>query len=190
MSVKRSLILKLTGLFILLAGIVWWAGSPSAAQAQCGDTPAASSCITCHTTEDPVFDKGEWHQIHARKDCCWNCHAGNTQAQDKDLAHVGLVVQPLLDPYTDCYACHPGDYQARAERFASSLGIQPISYTSPAHAAQPFVPDEELQLVVQPAQQPPAKQAFPWYPEIVVVGSAVLLLAGMLVMARLLTHSH
>ncbi len=186
---KRSLVLKLTGVIILLAGVVWWAASPPTARAQCGDTPAASSCITCHATEDPVFDQGEWHQIHARKDCCWNCHAGNTQAQDKDLAHVGLVVQPLLDPYTDCYACHPSDYQARAERFAGSLGIQPASYAPPAHAAPPFVPDEELQLVVQPAAQPPAKPALPWYPENAVVGAAVLLLAGMLVMARLLTRS-
>jgi hypothetical protein len=55
------------------------------------------------------------------------------------------------------------------------------------------VPDEELQLVVQPAAQPAAqpvpKAAFPWYPEIVVVGAAILLLAGMLVMARLLARS-
>jgi hypothetical protein len=189
MSGQRSVILKLTGALLLLTGIALRAGPPLIAQAQCGDTPTASSCITCHATEDPVFDKGEWHQVHARKDCCWNCHGGNTQTLDKDLAHVGLVVQPLLDPYTDCYACHPSDYQARAERFASSLGIQPASYAPPAHAAPPFVPDEELQLIVQSASQPHAKQAFPWYPEIAVVGSAVLLLVGMLVMVRLLAHN-
>jgi hypothetical protein len=188
MSAKRLAIVKLTGVLFLLAGIAWWAGSPPTARAQCGDTPAASSCITCHATEDPVFDKGEWHQIHARKDCCWNCHGGNTQAQDKELAHVGLVVQPLLDPYTDCYACHPSDYQARAEHFASSLGIQPGSNIPPAQAGLPFVPDQELQLVVQPASQPSAKPAPRGYAEIAVVGCAILLLAGMLVMARLLAH--
>jgi hypothetical protein len=189
MSGKRSLILKITGVSILLAGIAWWASSPPAVRAQCGDIPAASSCITCHATEDPVFDEGEWHQIHARKDCCWNCHGGNTQAQDKELAHVGLVVQPLMDAYADCYACHPNDYQARAERFGDILGIQPASNAPPTQVAPPFVPDEELQLVVQPAIQTQAKPALPWYPEFAVIGTVILLLTGMLVIARLLTRS-
>ena len=75
----------------------------------------------------PVFGQNEWHEIHARQDCCWNCHGGSDTAQDKDLAHVGLVRHPLEDTYTNCHACHPDDYPQRAERFAVALGVTPVS---------------------------------------------------------------
>lgn len=114
------------GSFIIFLAAMAVLGSLTAspAQAQCADTPADSSCITCHEYQgvDPVYGKGEWHEIHARKDCCWNCHGGNTQAQDEDLAHVGMTVHPLQDIYTHCYSCHPEDYPKRAERFAAALG--------------------------------------------------------------------
>ena len=71
--------------------------------------------------------KGEWHSIHALKDCCAHCHGGNCIATDKDLAHEGLVTHPLEDIYTNCYHCHPNDYQERAARFAVILGVIPGS---------------------------------------------------------------
>jgi hypothetical protein len=105
----------------------------SPAQAQCGDTPADSSCITCHEYQgaDPMYGKGEWHEIHALKDCCWNCHGGNTKSQDKDLTHVGMTAYPLQDIYTDCHSCHPDDYPKRAERFSVALGVTSGSALTP-----------------------------------------------------------
>jgi hypothetical protein len=84
-------------IIFLVAMAVLGSLSTSPAQAKCSDTPADSSCITSHEYQgaDPVYRKGEWHEIHASKDCCWNCHGGNTQAQDKNLAHAGMTVQPL-----------------------------------------------------------------------------------------------
>jgi hypothetical protein len=98
--------------------------------AQCGE-PQPSSCITCHAQEDPVSGKGEWHIIHASKDICINCHGGNGSTMNKDLAHESLTANPLNDIYTDCHSCHPGDYDARAGIFASTLVIKTGSCATP-----------------------------------------------------------
>ena len=133
MSGPRSRMALLIGLTVLTMGLAVWAAWPPLALAQCGggDQPPESSCCACHAIAYPVLGQGEWHEIHARKDCCWNCHGGNDRAQDKDLAHVGLVRHPFEDPYTNCHACHPDDYQQRAERFAVALGVTPASSKTP-----------------------------------------------------------
>jgi hypothetical protein len=161
-KVKRFLIVL--SLLLTLGLLSTWT---TRGQAQCGDTPADSSCKTCHDQSDPVYGRGEWHDIHARKDCCWNCHGGNTQAQDKDLAHEGMTANPLEDVYTDCYACHPEDYQARAERFGAVLGVNPSSSEPPSKPEPPQSgSQEELQLIILPTPEPATFSIVPWHPEI------------------------
>jgi hypothetical protein len=119
------------GIFLIAMAVLGiFIASP--VRAECGDPPTYSSCITCHEYQgaDPVSNKGGWHEIHARNDYCWNCHGGNTKAQDKDLAHEGMTVHPLQDIYTDCHSCHP-DYDARAAQFAPTLGVTPGSCATP-----------------------------------------------------------
>ena len=111
---------------------------PEPVSAQCGEPPA-SSCMTCHEKEAPVSNQGEWHVIHAGKDICVNCHGGNAGAMDKNLAHAGMTSHPLADIYTDCHSCHP-DYEARAAKFASTLGVTPASCATPTPAAIGNVP--------------------------------------------------
>ncbi len=125
----------LFGLTLTIAGLVLWAGSPVRVLAQCGDIPPDSSCITCHEKEFPVYDQGDWHILHARKDCCAQCHGGNCSATDKGLAHQDMTANPLEDIYTNCYHCHPDDYQARAGQFGLTLGITPGSRPTPTPAA-------------------------------------------------------
>jgi hypothetical protein len=137
-------------LALILAGLVLWAATPGRVQAQCGDIPPNSSCITCHEKEDPVYDQGDWHILHARKDCCAQCHGGNCSATDKNLAHEGLVKDPLEDIYTNCYHCHPDDYQARAERFALVLGVTPDSRPTPTPVAVVAAIARPLMVVPQP----------------------------------------
>lgn len=122
------------GLFILsMAAIIVLLGvEVLPARAQCG-SPEPSSCIACHAQEDPVNDRGEWHIIHASKDICLNCHGGNGTVMDEDLAHVGLVAQPLSDIYTDCHSCHP-DYTERAAGFAATLQMTPLGCATPTSA--------------------------------------------------------
>jgi hypothetical protein len=171
-------------IFLTVIAVVMGIFTASSAHAQCGDTPTDSSCITCHETQgaDPVSGKGDWHEIHARKDCCWNCHGGNTKAQNKDLAHVGMTVYPLQDIYTDCYSCHPVDYPERAERFATSLGVTPGSAPTPTAVAA--APVESHPIVILPPTSA-ATAPFPWPVAILGVGILGLLLMGFLWLAHL-----
>jgi hypothetical protein len=115
----------LTGLMLLL--------SPRVAAAQCsGDQQSA--CCTCHAETHPVATQGEWHIQHVERDCCGYCHGGNTQTQDKDLAHVGVVRQPLEDAHLSCHSCHPDDYRTRAAKFAAVLNVTSGSSEPPTPA--------------------------------------------------------
>jgi hypothetical protein len=152
----------LAGAF-LTVGVVILSVIPSPVSAQFGDYPPPSSCITCHEIQAPVYENGEWHGIHARKDCCTNCHGGNCSADEKERAHIGMIPNPLEDIYTNCHACHPYDYQQRAALFAVELGITPSSRQTPtpvpnlAGNSQP--PDLALpaDFTSIPASEPPIR---------------------------------
>lgn len=151
----------------------------SPALAQCGDNPPDSSCITCHEYNrvDPVYGKGEWHDIHASKDCCWSCHGGNTQTEDKDQAHFGMTKNPLEDIYMDCHGCHPEDYPARAERFAVALGVTPGS--SPTGTPIPAGLLVEHPIVILPPSIPNAPPAFMGFLVLGGLAFTLLLLLGL-----------
>ena len=114
--------------------------------AQCGSQ--ASSCKNCHETQakKPVNNDGTtWHTQHAFGDFCYLCHAGNNQATDETAAHTGMV-DPLKDVVLACKSCHATDYQAKAQVYATTLGVtigsgsaaptkaasQPAASTTPA----------------------------------------------------------
>jgi hypothetical protein len=120
-----SLILLAIGLVALLA--------PQTVVAQCEDPKP--SCCACHATAHPVGEQGEWHTIHARKECCRACHGGNDQTDDKDTAHAGMTLHPLDDTYLACHQCHPDDYQQRAKVFAVALHVTPQSSEPTARPA-------------------------------------------------------
>jgi hypothetical protein len=140
----------------LMVGVALWL-TPAAVSAQDGGVPESSgcsslsesSCCACHAQTHPVLMASEWHAIHARQDCCWNCHGGNDQAMDKDQAHVGMMPNPLDDIYLSCHPCHPDDYQRRADRFAAGLGITPAS-SGPITGAVAIQPPRS-----EPVSQPP-----------------------------------
>ncbi len=125
-------------------------------RAQCGSQ--ASSCKNCHEVkgEDPVNAKGDWHVSHAFGDFCEFCHAGNVQATDKAAAHEGMV-DPLGDVKANCSSCHADDYQAKAEKYASALGVTVGASTKPPAASSGTGSGQPS---AQPhAQQPPASAA-------------------------------
>ena len=131
--------------------------------AQCGSQ--ASSCKNCHEVkgEDPVNTKGDWHTAHAFGDFCEFCHGGNVQATDKDAAHQGLVA-PLGDVKTNCASCHADDYQAKAETYATALGVTVGAGgtgTGNGGAAQPpSEPSNASESAAQPSEpQGPAASA-------------------------------
>ena len=119
--------------------------------AQCGSQ--ASSCKNCHETQakDPVNNDGTaWHTSHAFGDFCYLCHAGNNTATTETAAHVGLV-DPLKDIAASCKSCHAADFQAKAQVYATTLGVtisssaaaptqaasQPAASTTPAAPVAP-----------------------------------------------------
>jgi hypothetical protein len=119
---KTPIIFLLTGMALLLAASLALA-SASPASAQCGSQ--ASSCKNCHEVQgqDPVNGDGTgWHQSHAFGDFCYICHAGNNQAKDKTAAHEGMV-DPLSDIQSSCQQCHVADLEARAQVYATTLGV-------------------------------------------------------------------
>ena len=147
--------------FLLGHSVLVWAITPSPAVAQSEIEPMPdSSCSACHIQEAPVYEKGIWHGIHARKDCCANCHGGNCKAVDENLAHQNLIANPLNDIYTSCHSCHPNDYQARAEIFAKELGITPRSISTPTPV--PVRNVVESPLVILPSPTLSQSSPFPW----------------------------
>ncbi len=148
-------------LVLIVAGIALAITQP--AHAQCGSQ--ASSCKNCHEVQGqhPVNNDGKpWHQSHAFGDFCYICHAGNQQATDKVAAHTGMV-SPLSDIKASCAQCHPNDLQARAQVYATILGVQlgaggptPSSPTTastgtPAPAGQSSAPSGPASAAAAPA---------------------------------------
>jgi hypothetical protein len=128
MPIKSRITRRILCISLVMFLTIIWALTPSHVFAQCGsDTPPDSTCYTCHLAEKPSPDDSLWHGIHASKDCCARCHGGNCMSMDQDLAHQGIVTNPLSDIYTNCHSCHPDDYQARAELFAAELDFTPSS---------------------------------------------------------------
>ncbi len=132
MSKKLSLTVALVSLLVLFLMLALWIARPSVARAQCGDI--TSTCYKCHQEVHPVCGTTEWHSVYGHRYACWNCHGGNDTAQDKEQAHVGLVVNPLAEAYTSCYTCHPDNYQQLAQRFAQEIGV-PVSFDEPVTPA-------------------------------------------------------
>lgn len=119
---KLFLMPVIAGILIVIVSGIALALTQSA-HAQCGSQ--ASSCKNCHEVQGkkPVNNDGTpWHTSHAFGDFCYICHGGNQQATDKTAAHTGMV-NPLSDIKASCQSCHPNDLQARAQVYATKLGV-------------------------------------------------------------------
>ncbi len=163
------------GAALVAVAVALWAALPGSAQ--CGDDFKHSSCITCHESLDPVYTEGEWHMVHARKDCCASCHGGNCTAPEKELAHEGMVAQPLDDIYTNCRACHPEDYPLLAERYAMILGVTPGS--SPTPTPRPTCPAVTQKMVIQAQTTQAAPPSTPVAMAVISMSIALGLLVGL-----------
>jgi hypothetical protein len=120
---KLSYLLLVVGFVLLITAGMFFLLPAQPVSAQCGSQ--ASSCKNCHETQgqDPVNNDGTaWHVSHAFGDFCYLCHAGNNQATDKTLAHAGMVA-PLSDIAASCKSCHAKDFEAKAQVYATTLGV-------------------------------------------------------------------
>jgi len=120
---KTTFYFLFAGLALVIATSIFGA-TATTASAQCGSQ--ASSCKNCHEAQAEMSvnaDGTGWHQSHAFGDFCYICHAGNNQATDKAAAHEGMVA-PLSDVKASCQQCHVADLDARAQVYASALGVE------------------------------------------------------------------
>jgi hypothetical protein len=121
---KLAFWLVSVGVMLVLSVGIFFLLPAQSVSAQCGSQ--ASSCKNCHETQaqDPVSnDLTTWHGQHAFGDFCYLCHGGNNQATDKTAAHTGMT-DPLSDIVVSCKSCHSKDYEARAQIYATTLGIK------------------------------------------------------------------
>ena len=124
MQHKKIPFLFATAGMVIVISIGIFLATVTPVSAQCGSQ--ASSCKNCHEVQgqDPVNSDGTgWHQSHAFGDFCYICHAGNQQATDKDAAHQGME-DPLSDIQVACQQCHVADLEARAQVYATALGVE------------------------------------------------------------------
>jgi hypothetical protein len=181
MTRKRFFVIICTGILFLAIGILAWVLTPLPVSAQCGSNPSPdSSCYTCHVQEALVAGNGEWHGVHGRKDCCAKCHGGNCSTMEKDIAHQGIVANPLSDIYTSCHSCHPDDYQAKADVFAAELEITPGSIGTPTPVPAGKVLGAPLAILPAPVITTSSALPLP----LILGGSAflILLLLGIIVL--------
>ena len=143
---KLPLFFLAAGLVLLITVGIFFLLPVQPVGAQCGSQ--ASSCKNCHETQakDPVNNDGTaWHTSHAFGDFCYLCHAGNNTATDKTAAHTGLG-DPLKDIAASCKSCHAADFQAKAQVYATTLGVTiGSSAAAPTKAAgQPAAPSKAV----------------------------------------------
>ena len=171
-----SLVMLAIGLVVLFA--------PQTVAAQCEDPQP--SCCACHATAHPVGEQGEWHTIHARKECCRACHGGNDRTDDKDAAHADMTLHPLQDTYLACHQCHPDDYQQRAEVFAVALHVTPQSSVPTARPL--VVASMPPPTISTPLPQAAADVTPAWdWPVVLVIA---ILAVGLLIIWRRRSHSN
>ena len=184
MDRNKIVFVVLLGTFLMCAGLLIWLSTPVHVAAQCGSNPPPeSTCVTCHIEEAPVYENGEWHGVHARKDCCANCHGGNCRASDKDLSHQDMNANPLSDIYTNCHSCHPDDYLARAQVFAAELDLQPYSAATPTPVAMGKSMSRPIVILPSPEQSVTVDTSYP-----MVIGGLTVITLGLLGIITLIIH--
>lgn len=144
---KEGITKVLLSVILILTAVFWVA--PRISESACG--AAASSCKNCHEVkgEMSVNAKGAHHVQHAFGDFCVFCHSGNTAATVKAEAHQGMV-EPLADVQKSCSACHPDDFEKRAQGYGAAASSK-ADAGSEAPASE-----EEAPYILPPTPDPSA----------------------------------
>jgi hypothetical protein len=90
-----------------------------------GKPPKDTSCINCHLDQYWLYDSGKSYCLNETKVRCTECHHGRTDTAVKELAHEGLIANPVVNDAAVCQECHPDDYRSKIQKFASIAGVNP-----------------------------------------------------------------
>jgi len=128
--------------FILFAVLSTAPITPALAQDEI--PPEDSTCKTCHENLYLLHDTGKWYCFCGTRLSCTECHGGQVGTMDEDLAHAGMIVNPLVDDAALCQNCHPDNYQEIVEKFALIAGVSDTPHPCPTYvpAAQVIQPPD------------------------------------------------
>ena len=170
MSAKRMLfkIALTVGIFITLISLaipsVVYADDPI-------PTPNNGNCVICHEDLYFLHDTGNWFCLKESPMSCVNCHGGDPNTLDKELAHTQRAAHPIInDDVTTCQQCHPNECYDRVEIFDQTAGISKVL------VAAPYIPSYSTDYIpVTATQQKPNKMLVYWeiVPIILVSGLAI-----------------
>lgn len=107
--------------------------SASVAFAQSETPPPESACSSCHENLYLIHDTGKWYCMCKRRAECSVCHAGQADTYDKELAHQGLIANPIQNNPGICQSCHGEDYEAYIERFVLIAGVSQPPMSGPKY---------------------------------------------------------
>lgn len=131
MSTKKTLFkTSLTvGIFIVLISL------PTSAVAYADDpipTPNNGNCTACHEDLYFLHDTGNWFCLRESPMSCVDCHGGNPNTLDKELAHTQRAAHPIINEnVTKCQQCHPQECHDRVAIFDQAAGIKNVLVAAP-----------------------------------------------------------
>lgn len=94
--------------------------------------PDNGNCIVCHENLYFLHDTGNWFCLYESPMSCADCHGGDPNTLDKDLAHARRAAHPVLnDDVSKCQQCHPEECSERVAFFDRSAGISDVLVAAP-----------------------------------------------------------
>jgi len=166
----RSKNLPIAGLFVLFVVLVLpievHADDPV-------PLPENGTCISCHEDLYYLHDTGKWFCLNESPMTCVDCHGGNPNTFDKDLAHSRRVAHPIInDDVTKCQQCHPAECDTRVKLFDQKAG------TGKVIVAVPYTPSYSTDYIpMTGTQQKPNILLMLWefLPLVLVVSLAIVI---------------
>lgn len=135
---KMLLLTTIASLLVMAALLIL--GGTGLAFAQEETPPQDSSCVNCHEEQYYLHDTGNWYCLNETKVGCTECHRGHPEMRGKECAHEGLIANPLVNGAAVCQGCHPDDYQARVQTYASVAGLRPTPLSSVSYTPSASIP--------------------------------------------------
>lgn len=150
-NLRLTLILTTAGILIVLTAL----SMPSVAYADDPvPAPDNGNCVTCHEDLYLLHDTGNWFCLKESPMTCVDCHGGDPNTLDKELAHANRATHPILnEDVTKCQQCHPDKCDERVEFFDQTAGISRILVAIP-HAPSYSTEYASIKPVEEPQQVP------------------------------------
>lgn len=94
--------------------------------------PDNGNCMVCHENLYFLHDTGNWFCLKESPMACVDCHGGNPNTLDKNLAHTKRAAHPVINnDVSKCQQCHPEECSERVAFFDQTAGISNVLVAAP-----------------------------------------------------------